>query len=76
VQAIKKGDEIVVLARIILRLGNFKTNPIARAGVFRALLRRFDGLVVIVEADKLRFRIRFASTPVSAGIHALMRFAA
>src|SRR5256886_15443966 len=43
-QAIKKGDEIVVLARIILRFGNFKTNPIAHAGVFRALLRRFDGL--------------------------------
>src|SRR5207249_12286625 len=39
VQAIKKGDEIVVLARIILRFGNFKTNPIAHAGVFRALLR-------------------------------------
>ncbi len=59
VQAIKKRHQVVVTARIGFRHGQFKHDPVAHAGIFRTLLRSFNGFVVIIESREFRFWIMF-----------------
>ena len=56
-QTIEKRHEIVVPARIRFCHCHFKDDAIGDPGILRALLCRFDGLVMVIESRELRFRI-------------------
>src|SRR5579885_1292789 len=53
VEAVKDGDEIVVLSRKFLRLGNAKSDAVREVFAFRRFPGGFDGFVVIIESIDL-----------------------
>ena len=55
-QAIEHGNEIVILARKFFGLGYFEVDSTGNSVTPRQLARSFNGLVVVIEPQKLRLR--------------------